>query len=67
MAAHTKLTTIIGILSFGTESTKASCPCCGLFLDLKVVGIETPGPFPVLQGVWYVVSDGHGRLDIEML
>ena len=64
MGALTEVATIIGILSFGTEGPKTSCPCCGRCLDLRVVRVEMAGPFPVLQVIWDAIPGGHGRLPL---
>jgi len=53
---------IISILNLFAEAFETSRPRCGGGLDLEVVRVETAGPFPVLQGVVYVIPIGHGRL-----
>ena len=59
-SARTKVATIKGMLSSGTEGLEASQPRCGSCLDLEGVRVETTRPFPTLQGVGHVIPIRHG-------
>lgn len=60
-AARTDVGLIISTLSLVAEGFETSRPRCGGCLDLEAVRVDTAGPFPVLQGVGYVIPIGHGR------
>lgn len=53
------ITSILDFISEGFETFRPLYKGC---LDLEVVRVEMAGPFPVLQGVGYVIPVGHGRL-----
>jgi len=62
VAAHTEVTAIIGLLSFGTKCPEASCPRCGRCFDLSVVRIDMTRPFPLIKIVRDVVPLRHGSV-----
>ena len=64
MVSLTEVAEIESMLSLRSEGAKACHPFCSLFLDCRVMRVETAGPFPAGKGVRQVNLGGH--VDVSM-